>query len=122
MTQVRNALLQLEAARTEYAPGSARKVEKLLSSFRGATFGDAESLAHFHDSLLFLRAFPQSRKIVQLTEALLGTMGMQAKRLIDSGADTDLFDSEQFSGIAGTAVRDTFTYEVARWLTSRFPQ
>ena len=36
----------------------------------------------------------------------------------DSGADLDLFDSEEFSGIAGTEIRDTFTYEVARWLAS----
>ena len=34
----------------------------------------------------------------------------------------DLFDSEQFSGIAGTVISDTFTYEVARWLVQRYPK
>jgi hypothetical protein len=97
-------------------------VERLLASLRGQTFPDAESLAAFHDTLLFLRAFPQSRKVVILTEALLGNVGQQVKALRDSGADLDLFESEEFSGIAGTEIRDTFTYEVARWLAQRFPR
>ena len=110
----------LEAARSQYGPGCAAGVEKVLASLRDQTFADAESLIAFHDALLFLRAFPQSRKVVILTEALLCRVGQQVKMLRDSGADLDLFDSEEFSGIAGTAIRDTFTYEVARWLALRF--
>ncbi|MFZ0795766.1 MAG: hypothetical protein WAM65_18515, partial [Candidatus Korobacteraceae bacterium] len=112
------ALSALEAARSQYGPGCAARVEKLLASLRDETFADAESLIAFHDALLFLRAFPQSRKVVILTEALLGGIGQQVRRLRDSDADLDLFDSEEFSGIAGTEIRDTFTYEVARWLAS----
>jgi hypothetical protein len=113
-------LPELEAARSQYGLGCAAKVERVLASLRGQTFADAESLIAFHDALLFLRAFPQSRKVVILTEALLCRVGQQVKMLRDSGADLDLFDSEEFSGIAGTAIRDTFTYEVARWLALRF--
>jgi len=111
-------LSALEAARSQYGPGCAAGVEKVLASLRDQTFADAESLIAFHDALLFLRAFPQSRRVVILTEALLGRIGRQVEALRDSDADLDLFDSEQFSGIAGTAIRDTFTYEVARWLAS----
>jgi hypothetical protein len=113
-------LPELEAARSQYGLGCAARVERVLASLRGQTFADAESLIAFHDALLFLRAFPQSRKVVILTEALLCRVGQQVKMLRDSGADLDLFDSEEFSGIAGTAIRDTFTYEVARWLALRF--
>ena len=113
-------LSELEAARSQYGLGCAARVERVLASLRGQTFADAESLIAFHDALLFLRAFPQSRKVVILTEALLCRVGQQVKMLRDSGADLDLFDSEEFSGIAGTAIRDTFTYEVARWLALRF--
>jgi hypothetical protein len=113
-------LSALEAARSQYGPGCAAGVEKVLASLRDQTFADAESLIAFHDALLFLRAFPQSRRVVILTEALLGRIGRQVEALRDSDADLDLFDSEQFSGIAGTAIRDTFTYEVARWLALRF--
>jgi hypothetical protein len=89
---------------------------------RSAEFGDADSLVRFHDALLFLRAFPQSRKVMQLTENLLAGIAKQVARLRDSGADMGLFDSEQFSGIAGTVINDTFTYEVARWLAERYPE
>lgn len=113
-------LAELQASRGQYGPGCAARVEKLLTSLRGAQFSDAESLIHFHDALLFLRAFPQSRKVISLTEELLKGIGAQARRLRDSGADVGLFDDEEFSGIAGTAIRDTYTYEVARWLASRY--
>jgi hypothetical protein len=115
-------LAELEAARSQYGPGCAAGVEKVLAALRGQTFADAESLVAFHDALLFMRAFPQSRKVLILTEALLGRVGQQVKVLRDSDADLDLFDSEEFSGIAGTVIRDTFTYEVARWLAQRFPR
>jgi len=114
-------LSELQAARGQHGPGCAARVERLLASLRGARFSDAESLLHFHDALLFLRAFPQSRKVITLTEELLKGVGAQARRLRESGADVDLFDDEEFSGIAGTAIRDAFTYDVARWLESRFP-
>ncbi|MGA2903558.1 MAG: hypothetical protein ABSD98_06995 [Candidatus Korobacteraceae bacterium] len=115
-------LSKLLEARGQYGPSCAAGVEKLLASLRSYTAADAESLIEFHEAVLFLRAFPQSRKVVVLTEALLGNVGQQVRRLRDAGAELDLFDSEQFSGVAGTAIRDTFTYEVARWLASRFPR
>jgi len=122
MKHVRYSLAKLEAARSQYGPGCAERVEKLLASLRGTRFADAASLIHFHDSLLFLRAFPQSREVVALSEALIDGIGEQVRKLRESGADLDLFDSEEFSGIAGTVIRDTFTYEVARWLALQFPR
>jgi hypothetical protein len=115
-------LSELREARSQYGPSCAAGVEKLLASLRSYTPADAESLIEFHETLLFLRAFPQSPKVIILTEALLGNIGPQVRRLREADAEIDLFDSEQFSGIAGTAIRDTFTYEVARWLASRFPR
>ena len=116
-------LEELEAARTLHGSGCAARVEKLLASLQGCEFADAESLIKFHDAVLFLRAFPQSRKVVTLADRLLGGILHSVKRLRNSEVgDLDLFDSEEFSGIAGTALIDNLTYEVARWLASRFPQ
>ena len=110
--------------RPRFATGPAvpRGREGCWLRFGTAEFGDAESLIRFHDALLFLRAFPQSRKVVQLTEELLAGIAAAGRRLRDSGADMDSFDSEQFSGIAGTVISDSFTYEVARWLATRIPE
>ena len=71
---------------------------------------------------MFLRAFPQSRKVAQLADDLLAGIVHQVERLQASGADMELFDDEQFSGIAGTTISDNFTYDVARWLAQHYPQ
>ena len=115
-------LSELEAGKFRRGSGCAAAVEKLLSSFKGVQFRDAESLIRFHDALLFLRAFPQSRKVVQLTENLLTGISKQLTRLRESAADLKLLDAEQFSGIAGTTITDSFTYDVAQWLAERYPQ
>lgn len=115
-------LLELEASKLGYGAGSATRIEKLLYSVREVQFDDAESLIRFHDALLFLRAFPQSRRVAQLSDGLLAGIVHQVERLQASGADMELFDNEQFSGIAGTTISDNFTYDVAHWLVRRYPQ
>jgi hypothetical protein len=83
---------------------------------------DASVLMRMHDALLFLRAFPQSGNVVSETERLLAGVEAVVNRLRESGADLSEFDSEAVSGIAGTKLQDSFTYEVARWLKRRYPQ
>lgn len=116
---LRSPLTKLEASKFHRGRGDVVAVEKLLASLKRVKCSDAESLARFHDALLFLRAFPHSRKVVELAEALLGGIPQQIKNLVDSGASLDLLDSEQLSGIAGTTLNDTFTYDVAYWLVQR---
>jgi hypothetical protein len=89
---------------------------------RDVQFASTESLIRFHDVLLFLRAFPQSRKVAQLADDLLTGIVHQVETLRASGADMELFDNEEFSGIAGTVINDNFTYDVARWLAQRYPK
>jgi hypothetical protein len=113
-------LSALEQSRVQHGRGRVTAVEKLLILLREFRCSDAESLVRFHDALLFLRAFPQSRKVIRLTENLLAGIARQVERLRDSGVDLELLDSEQFSGIAGTTISDTFTYDVACWLVQRY--
>lgn len=113
---------ELQLSKHQYGRGCAKKVEALLSAIRRVTFDDAESLIAFHDLLLFLRAFPQNRKVAELADNLLTGIARRVEKLQASDADMELFDDEQFSGIAGTTISDTFTYDVARWLAQRYPQ
>ena len=114
-------LSQLESLRHCYGPGCARRVEHLLSSLAGIGFRDPQLLIRFHDVLLFIRAFPQSQRAIELSERLLTELAQQVSKLRKSGADMNEFDPEEVSGIAGTEVNYTFTYEVARWVQSRYP-
>jgi hypothetical protein len=96
-------------------------VEQLLSSLRRTGVRDVSSLLRRHDALLFLRAFPQSAAVAAKADRLLAETAEQVTWLRASGADLAHLDSEEFSGIAGTRLTDTFTYEVALWLARRYP-
>ena len=113
---------RLEALRRDYGPGAADRAEKQLTSTQRPHFGDAKLLIRFHDALLFLRAFPQSRRVAKLADRLLATVEPEVKRLRQSGDDVDDFDLEPYSGIAGTVLTGEHTFEVARWLAERCPE
>jgi hypothetical protein len=93
-----------------------------LRGLRGTRFGDPESLIRFHDTLLFLRAFPQSTAVAHLADELLATVEAQVKKLLESPANAEVFDDESVSGIVGTTITNTWTYQLAARLAARYPQ
>jgi len=120
MAMSRKRLLdQLEKTRGLYRPHAEHRVEPILKRLRKFTPATAEELVRAHDAVLFLRAFPQSRRVAATADEWLKGIAGHVERLKKSGADFDVFDDERVSGVAGTTLRDTFTYEVARWLLSR---
>ncbi|MFY9560249.1 MAG: hypothetical protein WAQ52_08450 [Terriglobales bacterium] len=71
--------------------------------------------------MLFLRAFPQGASVVRKTEKLLNTFWKRVAELRQRGVDLGSLDTFEFSGIAGTAMEDTLSFDVARWLIRRMP-
>jgi hypothetical protein len=114
-------LSQLEACRYRFGRQEAAHVVKLLKSLDGAHFPDPSSLIRFHEALLFLRAFPQSPAVVRITERILNSFHKRVAALRKSGADMDAFDPIEVSGIAGTQMEDTLSFDLARWLVRRLP-
>jgi hypothetical protein len=102
-----------------YGPGCAEKCERLLAGLREVRIPDVETLIRFHDTLLFLRAFPQSAKVVELADELLAAVETQVEKFNTVAADSAALDNESVSGIAGTTIRNVWTYELARWLVER---
>jgi len=115
----RGLIDQLVILRGQYDRRSVGRLENVLNRLQGFRPADAEQLVRVHDAVLFLRAFPPSRAIAALADRWLSGAGGHVERLKAAGADLSLFDDERFSGMAGTALRDTFTYEVSRWLVTR---
>ena len=72
--------------------------------------------------MLFLRAFPQSASVVSSTEKLLDTFHERMEKIRALGADMSDFDDFDTSGIAGTTMQDTLSFEAARWLVRRIPR
>ena len=112
-------LQQLESMKRCYGAGCAEPCEHVLAELKGAKPPDVESLIRFHDTLLFLRAFPQSAKVVELADLLLTALAPQVATFVDSPSAVVAFDDESVSGIVGTTVNNTWTYELARWLVER---
>lgn len=109
-------LSSLEASR-RLRPGG-RAVEKLLEQANRIRLSDPRQVIRLHDSLLFLRAYPHSFRVLSLAEAALSKFFRRV-----AGLDPDRlepFDESENAGIAGTAVAMTFSYETVRWLESRF--
>ena len=112
---------QLEECRYRFGPGEAGLVIKLLNSLASVRYPDSRSLIRLHEALLFLRAFPQGPGVVRKTETLLNTFWERVSELRQRGPDLSAWDTFEFSGVAGTAMEDTLSFDIARWLIGRMP-
>jgi len=115
-------LSNLEYRENQFGPGAARKVQRLLRQIGRHQFRDPKLLIRFHESLLFLRAFPQSVSLVPQVEKLLRSFHERVERIRDLGADMSIFDDFDTSGIAGTTMQDSVNFEVARWLVRQMAE
>ena len=99
--------------------GRARSL-KLLGQLEKRRFTDATALVRFHEILLFMRAYPQSATLLRKVEKILSTFDRRVSLLEEMDGDLSPLEEAEVSGISGTAVEDTFTYNVTRWLLKRF--
>jgi hypothetical protein len=111
-------LTQLEACRYRFGRDEAARVVKLLKRLDAARFPNSQSLIRFHETLLFLRAFPQGPAVGRLTERILNRFHIKVETLRKAGADMDDFDTFEVSGIAGTQMEDTLSFDVVSWLVN----
>jgi hypothetical protein len=120
--QSQRLLTELEAAKSNFASGHAEAVNKLLSQLSQIEFRDPHQLIRFHECLLFLRAFPHAASHIHQIERLLDTFHQRVEKLQCQRANMSLFDDFDTSGIAGTTMQDTLSFDVARWLAQRIPR
>ncbi len=121
-TQLDTLISQLGVARYRFGHREAASVLSLLTRLDKARFSDPLLLIRFHEALLFCRAFPQSPAVLAATERILLRFHKRVRALRKSGTDMEEFDSFEYSGIAGTQMEDTLSFDVARWLLSRMPE
>lgn len=112
---------QLQESQRHFGPGEDKRVESVLVRLARSKFADAEALIRFHESLLFLRAYPHSPRILRIVERELSSFAERVELLESIGADTSVLLHPDISGIIHTAVTDTFTYNIVRWLWQRHP-
>src|ERR1022692_2899977 len=100
---------------------SAANIAKLLTQLSKLQLTVPHQLIRFHECLLFLRAFPHAPSLIPRIENLLNTFHQRIEKLRAANADLSLFDDFDTSGIAGTTMQDTLSFDVAHWLVRRIP-
>ncbi len=121
VSSIDRMLEELEGWRDHFGHKESARAAVLLDKLAARKLTDAASLIRFHEALLFLRAFPHSPRIQRKTEKLLDTFSARVQQLRDSGADMSRFSPLEVSGIAGTEMQDSLSFDVARWLVRHVP-
>jgi hypothetical protein len=114
------ALADLEESKRGFGLGDA-KILSTLKAFSKSRFSDADALIRFHETLLFLRAYPSSPKVLNQIEQILKRFEPRVLQLSEADADLSALDDPEVSGIAGTSVTSNFSYVIVRWLVAKYP-
>ncbi|HUA86984.1 MAG TPA: hypothetical protein VMB85_24175 [Bryobacteraceae bacterium] len=106
---------ELQSLKGRFGRDAARRTAELLERARFTRFRVPDDLTHLHETVLFLRAYPQSPRVRQLADEILFSF---ADRL--RGLDREPFEDPEVSGIAGTGLSTNFSYDVAKSLAARY--
>ena len=109
-----SALDQLVRMKGVFGRDAARRTAALLQRLAGMRLRDPQALIRLHETALFLRAYPQSARVVRLAESLLAGFAARVP-----GLDPAPFEDPEVSGIAGTGISTNFSYPFARSLVER---
>lgn len=107
--------IELEEIRATYGPAAAARKKALLRALGRRAFADAGALLRHHETLCFLRAYPDDPELLAAVEARLAAFGARAdvRRLRRRLAD---------SGVAGTDIHFPFFWFTAQWLARHWPE
>ena len=96
-----------------------RKSRALVACASG-TIGDPSLLVAYHDCLLCLLAYPETRALRDAARTELDRVATAARGVVEGGparARASLANS----GVAWTSVTISFGWDIVRWLVERFP-
>ncbi|HEV2800247.1 MAG TPA: hypothetical protein VGW12_07110 [Pyrinomonadaceae bacterium] len=116
-SSIEQLLERLEELKRPTADARQRaRLQSVLGQTARRRFTGAAPLIRFHEILLYLRAYPQSKQLLEETEQILNSFAARVERLRSDGADMSAFEYSDVSGIAGTAFSAVFGYDITRWL------
>jgi hypothetical protein len=107
-------LRRLEAYKGSFGPHAAHEVLTLLKRVEQTRFRDPQELIHIHETVLFMRAYPQSAQVLRHADRILFSFGERVR-----GLPREDFEYSDVSGIAGTGLTTNFSYPFAKSLAER---
>ncbi len=108
-------LRQLERVRDQFGDGAATAKVALLRTLARRSLRTAEQVLRLHETLCFVRAYPDNADVLTRAETLLA-------RFHRRGDLRDHADELMDSGIAGTDIYLRFCWETMDWLEQHFPE
>ncbi len=117
MTSPHNILDRLSEIRTKYGSKFEKQKFLCLSIIRKHTFVDATLLRKYHDLLLFLEAFPDSKRVYLLAAAELRRLAKIAQTLCQKSkkANKELAKSS----VSGSTIQTSLSLSASNWISSR---
>ena len=112
---------RLDELKTQFTREGARRIQRSLAQISRQAINDTESLLRYHETLLFLRAYPQTAAIARAAEKELRRFASRVEALREQDVDLTPLEHPEVSGIAGIPVIDTFSFYIVRWLAQRHP-
>jgi len=113
-------LADLEELKRRFGLAPGQLAEK-LRGLQECEIVHPDELIHFHETLLFFRAYPPNAFVLNQVERILKTFEGRVSKLRDADADLSPLDDPEVSGIAGTSVTSNFSYDLVRWLVRKYP-
>src|SRR4051794_11414291 len=92
------SLEQLDNLKGQFGRDAGTRAVALLESLESTDFRDPADLIRLHETALYLRAFPQNARVLELTDRILFPFGDRLREI-----DPTPFEDPDVSGIAGTA-------------------
>ena len=110
---------QLSELKNQFNSDIAERILKLLDRLSRKKINDTDSIVRYHETLLFLRAYPQHTAMARSAEKELRAFPRRVDYLRECEVDLAPLQHPEVSGIAGTSVIDTFSYNIVRRLLQR---
>ena len=105
---------RLEACKGKFGLDAAGEVLALMKRVERTRFRDPQELIQIHETVLFLRAYPQSAEVLRHADRILFSFGERLR-----GMPREDFEYSDVSGIAGTSLATNFSYPFAKSLAER---
>ncbi len=104
----------LASLKGRFGRDAARHTITLLDRLSRTRIPDPVNLIRFHEIVLYLRAYPQSPRVLRLSDRILHSF---SSRL--SNRPSEPFENPEISGIAGTSLATNFGHDVVKSLLLR---
>jgi len=116
-----DAVNELRAAALRFGGGHQARKSRALAVSASRRLADPAVLIAYHDCLLCLLAYPETRALRDTARVELKRVAAAARRIFATGTARERAQLAN-SGIAFTEVTINFSWDIARWLVERFPK